>query len=70
MVCIDRLLATLAHLHHGTTHDVLLCWFGVDCSAITRAVGEGQRLRAGRGAPSARRSAADLGRGRRPSHRQ
>ncbi|WP_224228349.1 helix-turn-helix domain-containing protein [Streptomyces olivaceus] len=35
---IDRLLATLVHLRHGTTHDVLACWFGVDCSTITRAV--------------------------------
>ncbi|MFG2162912.1 MULTISPECIES: helix-turn-helix domain-containing protein [Streptomyces] len=38
LVFIDRLLATLVHLRHGTTHDVLACWFGVDCSTITRAV--------------------------------
>ncbi|WP_445078639.1 transposase family protein [Streptomyces hayashii] len=25
---------------HGTTHDVLACWFGVDRSTIARAVGE------------------------------
>ncbi|MET8509206.1 transposase family protein [Streptomyces sp. NPDC004787] len=36
MVFIDRLLATLVHLRHGVTHDVLACWFGVDRSTITR----------------------------------
>ncbi|WP_374117098.1 transposase family protein [Streptomyces sp. RKAG293] len=36
MVFIDRLLATLVHLRHGATHDVLACWFGVDRSTITR----------------------------------
>jgi hypothetical protein len=25
---VDRLLATLVDLRHGTTHDVLACWFG------------------------------------------
>ncbi|MEU9397456.1 transposase family protein [Streptomyces sp. NPDC048324] len=39
-VFIDRLLATLVSLRHGTTHDVLACWFGVDRSTITRAIGE------------------------------
>ena len=29
LVFIDRLLATLVHLRHGVTHDVLGCWFGV-----------------------------------------
>ncbi|MFM9734749.1 transposase family protein [Streptomyces niveiscabiei] len=29
-VFVDRLLATLVHLRHGATHDVLACWFGVD----------------------------------------
>ncbi|MFJ7787063.1 transposase family protein [Streptomyces albidoflavus] len=28
------------HLRHGVTHDVLACWFQVDRSTITRAVGE------------------------------
>ena len=39
-VFIDRLSATLVHLRHGATHDVLACRFGVDRSAITRAIGE------------------------------
>ncbi|WP_448620107.1 transposase family protein [Geodermatophilus sp. URMC 65] len=46
---IDRLLATLVHLRHGVTHDVLACWFGVSRSTITRAVGEVRPLRAKRG---------------------
>ncbi|WP_446048040.1 helix-turn-helix domain-containing protein, partial [Streptomyces olivaceus] len=25
---VDRLLATLVHLRHGVTHNVLACWFG------------------------------------------
>ncbi len=25
LVFVDRLLATLVHLHHGATHDVLAC---------------------------------------------
>ncbi|MEK8141798.1 transposase family protein [Streptomyces sp. M10(2022)] len=40
LVFIDRLLATLVHLRHGATHDVLACWFGVDRPTITRAIGE------------------------------
>ncbi|WP_285509853.1 transposase family protein, partial [Actinokineospora sp. NBRC 105648] len=36
LVFIDRLLATLVHLRHGVTHDVLAAWFGVDRSTITR----------------------------------
>ncbi|MFF4723743.1 transposase family protein [Streptomyces mirabilis] len=36
---IDRLLATLASVSHGTTYDELACWFGVDRSTITRAIG-------------------------------
>ncbi|WP_242534034.1 helix-turn-helix domain-containing protein [Streptomyces albidoflavus] len=40
LVFVDRLLATLVHLRHGVTHDVLACWFQVDRSTITRAVGE------------------------------
>ncbi|WP_308188116.1 transposase family protein [Streptomyces sp. DH7] len=28
------------YLRHATTHDVLACWFGVDHSTITRAIGE------------------------------
>ncbi|MFI8943521.1 transposase family protein [Streptomyces syringium] len=35
LVFVDRLLATLVHLRHGTTHDVLACWSGVDRSTIT-----------------------------------
>ncbi|MFJ9688100.1 transposase family protein [Streptomyces bacillaris] len=33
LVFVDRLLATLVHLRHGATHDVLACWFSVDRSA-------------------------------------
>lgn len=39
LVFVDR-LATLIHLRHGVTHDVLACWFGADRSTITRAIGE------------------------------
>ncbi|MGW2277800.1 helix-turn-helix domain-containing protein [Streptomyces sp. NPDC001770] len=49
LVFIDRLLATLVHLRHGVTHDVLACWFQVDRSTITRAVGEIRPLLANRG---------------------
>lgn len=49
LVFVDRLLATLVHLRHGATHDVLACWFGVDRSTITRAVGEVRPLLAERG---------------------
>ncbi|RDL04489.1 DDE superfamily endonuclease [Streptomyces sp. HB202] len=49
LVFIDRLLATLVHLRHATTHDVLACWFGVDRSTITRAIGEVRPLLAERG---------------------
>ncbi|GAA2516580.1 hypothetical protein GCM10010393_56910 [Streptomyces gobitricini] len=48
-VFVDRLLATLVHLRHGVTHDVLACWFGVDRSTITRAIGEIRPLLAERG---------------------
>ncbi|MGW1409768.1 helix-turn-helix domain-containing protein [Streptomyces sp. NPDC002403] len=41
---VDRLLATLVHLCHGTTHDVLACCFGVDRSTITRAITEVRTL--------------------------
>ncbi|MFK0132419.1 transposase family protein [Streptomyces rubiginosohelvolus] len=47
--CVDRLLATLVRLRHGVAHDVLACWFGVDRSTITRAVGEVRPLLAERG---------------------
>ncbi|MFF7300573.1 transposase family protein [Streptomyces sp. NPDC008265] len=43
LVFIDRLLATHVHLRHGATHDVLACWFSVDRSTITRAIGEARR---------------------------
>ncbi|MFF1358345.1 transposase family protein [Streptomyces sp. NPDC058297] len=49
LVFIDRLLATLVSLRHGATHDVLACWFGVDRSTITRAIGEIRPLLAERG---------------------
>jgi hypothetical protein len=29
LVFVDRLLATLVHLRHGVTHDVLACWLAV-----------------------------------------
>ncbi|MFG2274998.1 transposase family protein [Streptomyces chartreusis] len=43
------MLATLASLRLGTTHDVLACWFGVDRSTITRAIGEVRPLLTQRG---------------------
>ncbi|MEU5676995.1 transposase family protein [Streptomyces rochei] len=49
LVFVDRLLATLVHLRHATTHDVLACWFGVDRSTVTRAIGEVRPLLAERG---------------------
>ncbi|MGW3835837.1 transposase family protein [Streptomyces microflavus] len=49
MVFIDRLLATLVYLRHGVTHDALACWFGVDRSTVTRAIGEVRPLLAERG---------------------
>ncbi|MEU0414753.1 transposase family protein [Streptomyces griseorubiginosus] len=49
LVFVDRLLATLVHLRHGATHDVLACWFSVDRSTITRASGEVRPLLAERG---------------------
>jgi hypothetical protein len=49
LVFLDRLLATLVHLRHGVTHDVLACCFGVSRSTITRAVGVVRPLLAGRG---------------------
>ncbi|WP_328380077.1 transposase [Streptomyces sp. NBC_00440] len=49
LVLVDRLLATLVHLHHGATPDVQACWFGVDRSTITRANSEVRPLLAQRG---------------------
>jgi hypothetical protein len=49
LVFIDRLLTTLVHLRHGITHDVLACWFGVDRSTVTRAIGEVRPLLSERG---------------------
>ncbi|MFF3404502.1 transposase family protein [Streptomyces sp. NPDC002659] len=46
---LPSLLVTLVHLRHGATHDVLACWFGVDRSTITRAIGEVRPLLAIRG---------------------
>jgi hypothetical protein len=64
LVFVDRLLATLISLRHGATHDVLACWFGVDRSTITRAIGEVRPLLAERGctvAPGLRlRTLADV----------
>ncbi|WP_267717355.1 transposase [Streptomyces sp. CoH17] len=64
LVFVDRLLATLVRLRHGVTHDVLACWFGVDRSTITRAIGEVRPLLAERGCtvnPDVRlRSLADV----------
>ncbi|MGP8296677.1 helix-turn-helix domain-containing protein [Streptomyces inhibens] len=42
-------MATLVHVRPGTPHDVVACWFGVDRSTITRAIGEVQPLLAERG---------------------
>ncbi|MGW3124596.1 helix-turn-helix domain-containing protein [Streptomyces sp. NPDC001107] len=47
-VFVDRLLATLVSLPHGTMDDVLACWFGMDRSTITRAIGEVRPLLAQR----------------------
>jgi hypothetical protein len=41
-VIIDRLLATLVHLRHAVTYDVLACWFGASRSTITRPIGSRQ----------------------------
>jgi hypothetical protein len=49
LVFVDRLPATLVRLRHGVTHDVFACWFGVDRSTTTRAVGEVRPLLAERG---------------------
>ncbi|WP_415953371.1 helix-turn-helix domain-containing protein [Streptomyces sp. KLOTTS4A1] len=49
LVFDDRPPATLVVLRHGATHDVLACWFGVDRSTITRAIGEVRPLLAERG---------------------
>ncbi|MFF2302781.1 transposase family protein [Streptomyces sp. NPDC058128] len=53
LVFVDRLLATLGHLRHGGIQHVSACWFGVDRSTITRAIGEVRPLLAERGARSA-----------------
>ncbi|MCX5443844.1 transposase [Streptomyces sp. NBC_00063] len=64
LVFVDRLLAALVNLRHGATHDVLACWFSVDRSTITRAIGEVRPLLAERGctvAPGLRlRTLADV----------
>ncbi len=49
LVFVDRLLATLVHLRHGVTHDVLAAWFGVHRSTVTRAIGDVRPLLAERG---------------------
>ncbi|MFF7600834.1 transposase family protein [Streptomyces mirabilis] len=55
-VCADRLPATLVSQLHGTTHDVLARWFGVDRFTITRAIGEVRPLLAQRGCSVVRAS--------------
>jgi hypothetical protein len=64
LVFVDRLLATLVHLRHAVTHDVLAGWYGVHRSTITRAIGEIRPLLAERGctiAPGLRlRTLADV----------
>jgi len=42
-------VATLVHLRHGLTHDVVAAWFGVHRSTITRSVAEVRPLLAERG---------------------
>lgn len=49
LVFVDQLLATLVHLRRAVTHGVLACWFGVDRSTTSRAVGEIRPLLADRG---------------------
>ncbi|MEE4543693.1 transposase family protein [Streptomyces sp. V4-01] len=65
LVFVDRLLATLVHLRHGVTHDVLARWLRVYRSTITRAIGEIRPLLSDRGcraAPGPRlRTLADVG---------
>ncbi|MGJ3558091.1 helix-turn-helix domain-containing protein [Streptomyces sp. INA 01156] len=53
LVFVDRLLATLMHLRHGTTHDVPACRIGVDRSTITRAIGKVRPCSPSKAAPSA-----------------
>lgn len=49
LVLVDRVLAMLLHLRRGAPHDVPACWFGVERSTITRAIGEVRLLLATRG---------------------
>ncbi|WP_420716760.1 transposase family protein, partial [Streptomyces sp. CoH17] len=71
LVFVDR-LATLVHLRHAVTHDVLACWFGVVCWTITRAIGEVWSLLAERGCSVSRgvRLTEQPRRGHRPARRQ
>ncbi|MFG1678224.1 transposase family protein [Micromonospora sp. NPDC049282] len=46
---MDRLLATVVHLRHGLTHDVIAAWFGVHRSTISRSIAEISPLLAERG---------------------
>ncbi|MEU7617376.1 transposase family protein [Micromonospora rifamycinica] len=46
---VDRLLATLVHLRHGLTHDVVAARFGVHRSTISRSIAEIPPLLAERG---------------------
>ncbi|WP_243715188.1 transposase [Micromonospora sp. KC207] len=46
---VDRLLATLVHLRHGLTHDIVAAWFGVHRSTISRSIAEIRPLLAERG---------------------
>ncbi|MDX2565466.1 transposase family protein, partial [Streptomyces sp. TX20-6-3] len=67
---VDPLLAALVHLRHGATDDVPACWFGVDRSTITRAIGKGPLLAEPGVHDQPRRPAADPGRGHRPPRRR
>ncbi|MFF1277867.1 transposase family protein [Streptomyces marokkonensis] len=71
LVFVDRLMATLVHLRHATTHDVLACWFGVDRSTVTRAIEKVRPLLAETRLHRQRRcAAAEPCRGHRPPRRQ
>lgn len=49
LVFVDRVTVTLIHLRHGPLRAVLALLFGVDCSAVSRAIGEVRGLLAARG---------------------
>ncbi|MFF3979800.1 transposase family protein [Streptomyces sp. NPDC001828] len=57
-------------LRHGVTHDVLACWFGVDRSTITRAIGGAATARRAGLHDRARSAAAHPRRGHRLHRRR